>query len=168
MGERHPPPVDLAAVGGGQVAVPLDGVEEQLGERALGHGSSCTTKVMGEPGTSVPTARRARAVTTTESGSVPPPRYLTFTLAIPAALVCTVSMVEPLCVVSSGTSAAVPPFIGAEVIAKVTGRFASGTAVGVGVVTVSWSRTASESERESGVGPVTEIVSCVAVAAVTV
>src|SRR6266568_514282 len=106
---RHglPRPLGLIAEGGGVARVAFDGGEEQLGQRARAHGWNLTTKVT-ESGTTVPTARRALATTTMLSGSEPL-RRRTFTLAIPDALVVTVSTSTgacPLSVVTSVTESA--------------------------------------------------------------
>jgi hypothetical protein len=63
--------------------------------------------VTGEPGTGVPTARRALAVTTTLSGNGP--RSRTFTKAMPELAVATVSVVTPVRVVSLVTRPTDPP-----------------------------------------------------------
>src|SRR5260370_1264443 len=88
--------------------VALDGAEQQLGERARAHGRNLTTKVSGEPGTAVRTARRAVAVTSTVSGTGPRSKR-TLTVAIPRAAVATVSTVSPeACAASRLTSLTEP------------------------------------------------------------
>src|SRR5690349_20104350 len=128
------PPGGLVAEGGRVVGVLLHGVEEQLGQCASAHGRNLTTKVTGDPGTVVPTARRALAVTSTLSGTGP---------AINRSLtLATVSAVTSVRAVSLVTSVTGPGAVG-YAMAYAIGRPASGAA------TESATRTASESDRES-------------------
>src|SRR5712691_2436819 len=125
--------------------------------------------VTGDPGTGVPTARRALAVTTTLSGAGPAMRR-TLTAAIPPLLVTTVSVVTSACAVSLVTRVT-GPAMGGSVIANTTGRPSSGTVresppLAEAIVTAS--STASESDSESGsvtvsaVAPLAENVSAAA------
>src|SRR5438552_15936305 len=101
----------------------------------------------GAPAIRVPIARRALAVTTALSGSGPASRR-SFTAAIPT-LVVTVSAASGARAVSLVTSAtfAPGPGPGYTVSANATGRPERSTGP---AAVVSWSRTVSESESESG------------------
>src|SRR5207244_12895104 len=74
MRDRSPRTVGLISEGRRVVGVPFHGVEEQLGQGSGAHGSNLTTKVTGDPGTAVPTARRPLAVTVTLPGLRPATR----------------------------------------------------------------------------------------------
>src|SRR5262249_3960576 len=93
-------------------AVAIDRREEQLGERAAPHGRNTTTNVTGLPGTGVPFTCFMVAVTTTESGIVPPLRR-TSTIATPARFVKTVSL---------GTNVTTGPVVGKMVAESTTRR----------------------------------------------
>src|SRR5690349_2432855 len=105
------PPGGLVAEGGRVVGVLLHGVEEQLGQCASAHGRNLTTKVTGDPGTVVPTARRALAVTSTLSGTGPAINR-SLTLAIPMLPLAAVSAVTRACAVSLVTSVTGPAATG--------------------------------------------------------
>src|SRR5439155_11672366 len=97
-------------------------IEEQPRKGARVHGRNLTTKVMGEPGTAVPMARRASAVTTALSGSGPA-RRRSFTTAMQVVVV-TVSLATGARAVSLVTRAtlAPPPGPGSTVKANASGR----------------------------------------------
>src|SRR5207247_2652721 len=84
--DRGPGAARLVTESGGVARILLHGIEEQPRQGARVHGRNLTTKVMGEPGTAVPIARRAAAVTTALSGSGPA-RRRSLTTAMPEAVV---------------------------------------------------------------------------------
>ena len=87
-----PGAADLGPVRARQrVGIPSHGLEKQLGQRPLLHGRNPTTKVIGEPGTMLPSWWRAVAVITIESGRAPPV-YRTCTTARPPLVVRIVSL----------------------------------------------------------------------------
>src|SRR5207247_8360312 len=92
VGDGLPGAADLRSIRAGQpVGVPRHRLEEQLRQRPLLHGRNPTTKVIGEPGTGVPSWWRAVAVITIESGRAPPV-YRTCTTARPPLVVRIVSL----------------------------------------------------------------------------
>src|SRR5256886_48507 len=149
MCDVAPRAVGLVAKGGRMLPVDVHGVEEQVGQgtRRSAHGRSLTRNVTGEPGNLTLTPRLALAVTITRSGRGPSINR-NLTAASPRASVVTVSTVTSACAVSLVTSVTGAGVSG-DVIAKTTGRPASGVMVLV-AATVSPISTVSESDNESG------------------